>query len=207
MSEYFQHPYISNSDIKNFLKQIGLKREDPPNLQAIFDLGTLIHSNILEPHLADVKHDQYQLACKMRDTFWKDAWCRDFISKKDFKREHEIYRTVEVGGMQFNSRCKCDGIRTGINVILELKGLNVETEKAFNDAITTFDYDQAAAHYILTANAPMQVIIGLSKKKPERLFRKIIKKHDNTYAEGEHKLIESLQLLSQYSPDDIKILV
>lgn len=203
---YFDHHFISNSDIKNFLKSIGLKREDPPNLQAIFDLGTLIHQTILEPHLSDKSHEQYDLACKMRDTFWQDSMCRNFAMAKDFKREHEVYKTVEVGGMRFDSRCKCDGMRTALNLPLELKGLNIETEKAFNAAIEAFDYDQGIAHYMLTTGAPMMLVVGISKKRPERMFKKIIKKHDNIYAIGEHKLIEALTMLRDYSPSDVQLI-
>jgi hypothetical protein len=206
MSAYFSHDYISNSDIKKFLQQIGLKREAPANLDKIFELGTLIHSSILEPHTANTNHKDYDLACRMRDTFWKDDFCRNFAMAKDFQREYEVYSTVEVGGMQFNSRCKCDGIRTGLNIILEIKGLNVDTEKAFMDALPSFDYDQGVAHYMLTKKAPMEVIVGLSKKKPERLFKKIVKMHDNFYAEGEQKLIDALKLLMEYSPDDVNLI-
>lgn len=205
MSTYFDHHYISNSDIKKFLQQIGLKREAPANLEAIFELGTLIHATIFEPYLSNKQHEKYELACKMRETFWKDPMCRDFVLKKDFRREHEVYRTVSVGGMKFNARCKCDGIRTGINVPLELKGLNIETDSAFQQALTSFDYDQGVAHYMLTTGADMMIVVAISKKKPDRLFKKIVKKHDNFYAEGEHKLIEALHLLREYSPEDVQL--
>lgn len=126
---------------------------------------------------------------------------------KDFNREREFYNTVQVGGMEFHSRCKCDGWRSGVKIPFELKGLNVDSEKGFQQALTSFDYDQGVAHYMLTTGADMMIVVGISKKRPDRLFKKIIKKHDDFYAIGEHKLIESLELLHQYSPDDIKILV
>ena len=37
-------------------------------MQEIFEFGTLFHSTILEPHLADKKHEDYELALAMRDT-------------------------------------------------------------------------------------------------------------------------------------------
>jgi len=81
----------------------------------------------------------------------------------------------------------------------------VESEKAFNEAIVNFDYDQAVVHYMLTAKRKTELIVGISKKRPERLFKKIIKQHDESYLIGEQKLIDSLDLLYPYSPDDIKL--
>lgn len=204
---YFDHPYVSNSDLKNFKKKIGMAPEDPLNLQAIFDFGSLFHATILEPHLTnkDDMSDDAVLARKMKDTFFKDELCRSFVMAPDFKREEEFYNQVEVDGMRFNSRCKADGVRTGLKVFLEIKGLGIDSEKAFKEALTRFDYDQGIAHYMLTSKCDMAIIVGISKRKPERMFKKIVKKHDEFYAWGEEKLIQVLRLLHTYSPEDIQL--
>lgn len=204
---YFGHPYISNSDIKSFKRKMGLLPQEPENLQAIFDFGSLFHSTILEPSTVD-KNDQSddaKLARKMKDTFFRDEMCRMIIMRHDFKREREFYEKVRVGQYEFNSRCKADGDSEGISLFLELKGLNVESEKAFKLALERFDYDQAVAHYMLTARRKTELIVGISKKKPELLFKKVVKMNDDFFAIGEQKLIESLDLLHPYSPEDIKI--
>lgn len=204
---YFDHEYISASDLKSFLKKLGGGFEEPANLQAIFDLGTLIHSTILEPHKIDLEMsvEDRELALKMSKTFFKDPLCRMFVMREDFRREDEHYDTVTVGGMTYASRCKCDGRSAGISSILELKGLNVTTEKAFLSAIDTFNYDLSACHYMLTTGDKMQLIVGISKKNPELLFKKIIKKHDESYAVGEEKLIETIRLLREFSPEDVQL--
>lgn len=205
MSEYFSHGAISNSDLKRFKQNLGLTRELPVNLEAIFAFGSLFHKIILEPNLItseDRAHADFKLAERMKETLWKDSLCRDFIMASDFHREFEVYDTLEVGGMQINARCKADGIRTGIRYLLELKGLNVSTERAFNEALVNFDYDQAAVHYMLTAKCDVTLIAGISKKK-DVMFKRIIKKHDDFYATGEQKLIDTLKLLITYSPSDV----
>lgn len=203
MSDYFKHSYISNSDLKDFKKKIGQAWEDPLNLQEIFDFGTLFHATILEPHLADKTHEDYELALKMRDTFWKDAACRMFASANDFHREKPFYEKVQVGPYKVALRCKCDGVRLRTGVYLELKGLNVSSEKAFREALVRYDYDQACAHYMITGGFRMALIVGISKKDPRQLYKWFVKRHDNFFLEGEEKLIQVLELLKQYSPEDV----
>lgn len=203
MNEYFQHDFISNSDIKDFKKKIGLMREDPENLQEIFDFGTLFHSTILEPHLSDKKHEDYELALAMRDTFWKDPTCRGFAIAPDFRREIASFEERTVGPYKIKMRCKADGARPRIKMMLELKGLNVDKEKYFREALTRFDYDQAIAHYMITGDYRLALIVGISKKDPTKLFKWYVKRHDEFYLGGEQKLIESLALLRSYSPEDV----
>lgn len=205
---YFDRPEISVSDIKKFLSNVGEGHVlQSPNIQAIYAMGTTFHETILEPHKIDETHkdDDRILATKMKVTFYKDPMCRDFILAKDFEREKEIYGEVTVGGMTYISRCKADGIRPGIKTILELKGLSVTNKKAFEMAIDELNYDMAAVHYLLTSKCERMIIVGISKKKPDLMFKRIIKKHDETYLMGEEKLIQALRLLRKYSPEDVKL--
>lgn len=205
---YFQHASISNSDIRAFLIKMGLAREMPTNMQAIYDFGTLFHRIILEPHLVNktVLSDDIILAQKMRNTFFKDELCRSFIMAPDFQREHEFYDTVEVGPYRYKARAKADGSRMQQRWLLELKGLNLTTEKAFNEALVELDYDRAIVHYMLASKTKLDLVVGISKKKPELLFKKIVKMNDEFYAWGEEKLIKSLKLLRDWSPEDVELI-
>jgi hypothetical protein len=204
---YFSHSYLSNSDLKKFKQQVLNPREEPENLQEIFDFGSLFHHVILEPTLADLANKDLPLALQMRDTYWADKWCRNFSMSDDFEREQEFYETVQVGSYEFKSRCKADGIRTRLKVMLELKGLSVENEKAFRDALVRFDYDQAIVHYMLTTKCDIGMIVGISKRDPRKLFKWMVREHDDFYLIGEDKLINTLELLRQFSPHDVKVLV
>ena len=205
---YFDHPNLSNSDLKRFKERLGLSRPAPDNLQAIFDFGTLFHKSILEPHLIteeDKKSDDYKLAQAMSKRFWKDPICREFVMAKDFRREHEFYEPLTVNGIQIEARCKMDGARTKVKFILELKGLSVTTQKAFEESLIDLDYDQAVAHYMLTSKYPLELIVGISKRDPDKLFKRIVKQYDDWYLGGEQKLIDTLYKLKDYSPEDVKI--
>lgn len=210
MSAYFDHPNISNSDIQKFLQQIGLKREMPANMDLIYNFGTQFHAGILEPHKKQEENltkDERQLIKAMENTFWADRMCREFAVAKDFHREMEVYAPLTVENMQIQARCKFDGARTALRFGLELKGVKVSSQKQFDECLEALDYDRAAAHYQLTSGYEWTLIIGISKSHPERMFRKIVKRHDDFYACGEHKLIEALKLLHQYSPEDVKLLL
>lgn len=205
---YFDRPEISASDIKAFLKKMGGGTEDPLNLPAIFEFGSMSHATIFEPHLAedfDVTPEELHLALRMKKTFFSDPLNRMIVMRSDFKREEVCSKEVEVGGMRFRARCKCDGISRGIGVVLEFKGLSVVTQKAFEEAIDRLLYDLAAVLYLLVTECDKMVMVGISKIKPEMMFKKIIKKHDDLYLTGEQKLIEVLREWHQMSPDDIRM--
>lgn len=202
---YFERSEISSSDIKAFLKKLGGGMAEPANLESIFSLGTLIHASILEPHLKDLSmsKEDLELANKMKNTFYKDSLCQMFIMRPDFCREEEVYGEIQVGDMVINARCKCDGLSRGIASILELKSTACNTEKSFKEAIDRLMYDMSAVLYMLLTNAKMMLIVGICKKNPDLLFKKLIKKHDETYLQGEQKLIDALKLIQQYSPEDV----
>lgn len=209
MSNYFNHSAISNSDIQKFLTQIGLKREMPANIQQIYSFGTEFHCGILEPHKRNdlvITLDQRKLIERMADTFWADKMCREFAMAKDFQREMEVYDSLEVGGMRIAARCKFDGARPPLKIGLELKGVKVSSQKQFEECLGALDYDRAVAHYQLTAKYEWTLVVGISKSHPERLFKKIVKRYDNFYAEGEEKLRQALILLRDYSPDDVELI-
>ena len=205
---YFDHDSLSNSDLKKMKERLGLTRPAPENLQLIFEFGSLFHKSILEPHLVtdeEKRKDDYPLAQTMSKTFWKDAFCRDFAMAPDFKREHEFYDTLTVGGMTIDARCKADGYREKRKFFLELKSTACESQKSFEAAMLDLDYDQACAHYMLTSRCDVALIVGISKKKSDRLFRRIVKKYDDWYLNGEQKLIDTLKLLIQVSPEDVRM--
>lgn len=211
---YFQHGNLSNSDIKDFIKKNGGGFEEPENLQAIYAMGSLNHAVIFEPHETkglmnqhtSLSHQELELALQMKKTFWADQMCREFAMANDFEREKPFYNDdVKVGPYMVRLRCKTDGVRTRMKVYLEFKGLAVETEKQFRDALIRYEYDQACVHYMLTGDFKMALIVGISKKDPSKLFKWLVKKHDEFYLGGEQRLIDDLTLLRNFSPEDVTI--
>jgi hypothetical protein len=207
MNTYFDQPEISVSDIKSFLKKVRGGNPDPENLEAIFAMGTLTHGIIFEPNSIDksVITPEITLATKMKVRFFQDELCRMIVMRPDFKREQPLFKEIEVGGMMYKARIKCDGISKGIKTIIEFKGLSITTQKAFEEAIDNLLYDMAAVQYLLVAECEMILIVGISKIKPQLMFKKIIKRYDETYNWGEQKLIDALKLWREYSPEDIRL--
>lgn len=219
MNPYFSHDYISSSDLKSFITKMGGGTEAPTNLQEIYDMGTLFHVAILEPFKIQkveggyevqgcegiMSEEDYQLAMAMKDTFFKDDFCRMLIGRADFQREKEFYNTVTVGGMEYAARCKADGACEGIGLLVELKGLKLVTQKAFEAAIDRLHYDLSVTHYMLTSRTKIIPIIGISKINPRLMFKKIVKQFDETYAVGECKLVEVLKEWHKMSPEDIRL--
>lgn len=205
---YFSRPEISASDLKHFVKKMGGSFEEPANLEAIFEFGSMYHSVILEPHLStnyNVTEKEVEIAYLMKDTFFSDPLNRMIIMRSDFKREETCVKEIEVGGMRYLARCRCDGISKGISTVLEIKGLSITTQKAFEEAISRFLYDLSSVHYLLTTDCDKMLIVGISKIKPSLMFKKIIKRHDELYLQGEEKLVQVLRQWHQISPEDIRL--
>lgn len=184
MSNYFSYKsWVSNS----FLKTIA-GAEYPANIDRIFEFGSLAHACIFEPHLANKNDVDYELALKMRDTFHKDWLCSSIMKYPDIKCEHEFYRRVD--GLQ--RRCKADATIKSMGLIVEFKGLSVTSEKQFQESIGHFDYDMGAAWYIDTTGMNRELIVGVSKKKPEKIFRFMVEKGDEVYTRGREKYIQAI---------------
>jgi len=197
---YFSHEYASNSDLKALAYKLEGK-EKPQNIQEIYDLGTELHHSITEPHKMSLLPgtEQYELAIEMRKTFFKDQLCRNFIMTHDFRREHEFYRTNRHG---ISARCKTDGDSKGLRTIFEFKGLAVTTQKGFEDAIVNFDYDQGAAWYLDVCSGyvvyKQVLMVGISKKQPDRLFKLLIDRNHKYYKTGSEKIQERVKIWKSF---------
>lgn len=206
--EYFSHHYVSNSDLKKLRKLIDPKFEDPSDLVEIFVFGTLVHALILEPHNADLTHKDIVLAKRMRDTFFNDRLCRDFISLPDFEREKEFYNPPleeedeRDGPYGIKQRIKADGWSTMMNTIMEFKGVSCESEKSFETAIDRFDWDQGLAFYLDTCGAQNALLVGVSKKSPKQIFKRFIDRNHVYYKRGRVKVLKHVQLLKEYVGDN-----
>jgi hypothetical protein len=187
-SEYFSHEYASNSDLKRLVNKIINGKEEPENLSVIFDQGTLNHQALTEPHKADRTDPNFPLADKMAKTVLKDDLCRRLIMMRDFRREHEFYKENVYG---IKARCKTDGDSKILSTCFEYKGLAVTTDKAFEEAIYHFDYDQGAAWYLDVMDYKFVIIAGVSKKYPDRLFKRLIDRNHQMYISGQQKVIRA----------------
>lgn len=191
---YYDHHYISNSDLKKLRKIIDPKFQDPADLEEIFKFGTLFHALVLEPHKADYSHPDLERAIRMKDKFFKDPLCRKIMMVSDIRREHEFYRVNKFGGVSV--RCKVDFLSKGLGLCGELKGLSCNTEKAFEEAVDRFDYDQAVAWYLDTSELP-RYFMGAPSKDSDDIFKRLVDRNHKYYHRGLQKVHKSIKLYNE----------
>lgn len=192
---YFRSEYVSNSDLKELRHRVDPKFEDPANLQDIFDFGNLVENVIFQPHLVDWNHKDIELAKNMATTFRADNICRQLLLVDDFRRQHEWYRSSRFG---VKARCKMDGDSKKLGMIVEFKGLSIDNEDAFENAISRFDYDQGLAWYMDVSGYHRALIVAVSKKRPGRIFKRIVDRNHEYYARGVKKVHSAIRLWKQF---------
>lgn len=206
MNSYFDHEFVSNSDLKKVVNKFVKGIEEPENLEDIFKLGTLIHQILLEPHLADKNHPQFGLAKAMSETIFKDQLCRSFILMRDFRREREFYTDKCNPAFEkqygFKGRVKVDGDSELMGAVMEYKGLAVTTHNAFIEAIDRFDYDQGAAYYLEATQRKRILIPAPSKKDPRKLFKILVDRDHPIYKRGLEKVIYASQVWRDFFPKE-----
>lgn len=195
---YFGHHYISNSDFKALRKMVDPKFEDPADLEEIFAFGRLVEDIILQPHQADYNHKDIGKAHDMARTFKADSICQQLLWIHDLRRQHEFYRSNVFG---VPARCKMDGDSKALSLVFELKGLAVETERAFEDAVDRFDYDQGIAWYLDVSGYKQALIVAVSKKNTSRLFKRIVNRDHQYYKRGVVKIEKSVELFLNTFPE------
>ncbi len=178
---YFQHHFVSKSNLVQLKRQLDPNSYEPENLEKIFELGTLIDVTLLEPHLANIGSDDYELAKTMAQAIFKDRFLRDLIMMPDFKRKHEFYKADLFG---LPARCQTDGVSKSISTIFEYKGLGITTDKQFDEAIYNFDYDLGAAWYLDTSKLKYIIIGAASKKQPDKVFKRLVDRDHKIYQRG-----------------------
>lgn len=201
MSNYFSHPFVSNSDLSK-LKQ-DLSGADERDYQEALRFGTLVHAIILEPHKVDLirlqvegvqyTKEEIDTARKMKISFLNDSFCRDLLPKSEI--EVEMYHpatSFEHNGISFtmDTRRKYDGWLSLVNWGWDLKSTTATTQQGFEASISQFDYDRARVFYAAGSGAMQDVIIGVSKVAPYRVFKVFMKHGDDLWQSGHRKMNE-----------------
>lgn len=195
--DYFDHHYVSNSDLKRLRKIIDPKFEDPADIEEIFKFGRLVEDLIFQPHQADYGHKDLGLAMDMAETFRKDPICSQILYVHDLRRQHEWYRSDVLG---VPGRCKTDADSKALNLIFELKGLSIGSDAAFESAIDRFDYDQGLFWYQRTTLQPRHLLVAVSKKAPKKIFKRLTDIHHLYYDRGQAKAVKHLRMWKEMFP-------
>lgn len=187
---YFDHHYVSKSDLVALKHK--LRGEDQiENLEEIFEFGTLFHKAVLEPfkitESSTFDEPSIKLALKMAETFRRDSFCQLFLSYKDIRIEHEFYKQ-NLNGVK--AKMKADAESRNIKSLLELKGLALENEKSFESSLEFFDYDMGAAWYLDVSKYNRILIVAISKKNYNKLFKVLVDRNHKLYKSGRQKYLE-----------------
>jgi hypothetical protein len=214
---YFDHQYVSRSDLKR-VSDKALGKSEPENLQQIFELGTLNHDALLESYKADRWLDSkkteltggelqkaindFNTARAMAKTVLQDKLCARFLLWPDFRREFEWYcEEDEVFsaslGLQ-GTRCKTDGDSRELNTIFEYKGLALNSDKAFGEAILHHDYDMSAHWYLNVTGLKQYLIVGVSKSNPKLIFKRFIDRNHPYYYSGGIKTEKAVKTWKEF---------
>jgi hypothetical protein len=181
MLNYYDHPFISNSNLTELQLEL-MPLIVKIDYQKALDFGILFHAMVLEPHTVDfirraVRDHEYSVedfnaAKKMREAVRSDKFCQDLISKCE--KEVEMYNEsteFEYNGSRFtlDTRRKYDLWNPLVKWGADLKSTTATSYTAFAQAVERFSYDRGRVFYAKGSGAKKDVIIGVSKTN-QRIF-------------------------------------
>lgn len=196
---YYLQEEVSNSDLGK-IAELFYPRERVVDLQAAYRFGNLVDAMITEPwrcnHLTMYVDDvpffkeEWEKATAMLNVFRKDAICAQFLKLasgqsvkviKDFPIQYE--------GISFsmNVRCKFDLWMDALKFGADIKSTACTSQKQFEDSIYHFDYDRQRAWYMDLSDSQKDMLIGISKVYPHKIFKIPITRDSEIYKSGKAK--------------------
>ena len=178
---YFVHPFVSNSDLLRLLPNNGYT----PDLRQAFAEGTLLDAMETTPELVDFiklqvfgyeypfSQQQFYLCRSMRNELRCDAFYQDIKQVCDGQQEfYERDVHFEHDGFKFalDCRIKYDLWSFLLGWGADIKTTWATTMEGFLKNIDVYHYDQQRAFYMTVSGALRDVIIGVSKVKPHKIF-------------------------------------
>lgn len=202
---YYGRPEVSNSDLTK-LKELLHPGLVFPGREAAFRFGTLVDAIITEPERVNfyrntVDGEQYdaqefQHALDMRKSLLAEAR-RDGLLARVLGVADNQHVSVRHGqpfeycGFPFtlDTRCKWDWWLEDFKFGGDLKTVSARTQKEFDEAMDTFDWDRSRAWYMDIVGSDRDFIYAISKQTGE-VFKKFIDRGDATYQRGREKYEE-----------------
>lgn len=186
---YFLHPYVSNSDLTRLLPPT--RRLD---LTRAFAIGTLLDAMCTTPLLVDFLQlrvvgvsyqytvSDFDLCRAMRDSWRRDKFCQDLAvicqGQEEFYRSGCSFCHQEFS-FELDCRVKYDQWSYLLGWGTDIKTTAATTMEGFLKSIDVFDYDRQRAFYMNVSGAMRDVLIGISKVAPHKIFPvKIHRKHE-----------------------------
>lgn len=196
---YFDLPYVSNSDLSSLKDETGT-REQFGDKEKAYAFGSLFDAVVTEPERINVLKKTFDgeaydpidmmVADKMKDSFFEDVECRQLLMLSHFqtvmvRKVPLVYRDVS---FVLHMRCKWDGWIPGPWWGWDLKSTTATTQEQFEAACEHFDYDRQRAVYMTIAGSDQDMLVGVSKVN-FKVFKKRIRKGDAFYRSGMSKFL------------------
>lgn len=199
---YYFRKEVSNSDL-SWLKRYWEPAQYVIDLEKAFKFGTLIDCMLTEPHKVNYfkltvageqyTQEEFDQAGEMKKAFYRDPFCISFLKQCETQKTTIVpkFNIKLNGGFEFSlaARCRWDLYGRSIDLGGDIKSTSCETQKQFEDAIRTLDYDRSRSWYMDLAGRNNDILIGISKKN-FKIFKVQIKRGDAIYKAGYDKYRE-----------------
>lgn len=201
---YFNHPYCSNSDLSK-LKLELLPVDQQQDYYNAYRMGTLIDAAITTPDLVDYfkmtvigtnylyAQAEFDVCKKMKASFLQDVYCATLLKmcsgqKEVYKKDHPL----SYNGIDFtlNMRCKFDLYSEALGIGPDIKSTTATTYAQFEAACLHFDYFRQRAVYMALAGFKKDMLIGISKVAPYKVFKIPIVHGDKFHQIGQQQFEE-----------------
>lgn len=203
--DYYQRPEVSNSDLTE-LKNMLHPRMQYGDKEAAFRFGSLVDAIITEParvnwYRLTVDDEQYteeefrhaeEMNKALRHEAVRDTFLQKVLEGADTQRFMvNKGQAFEYGGFGFtlDTRCKWDWWLSAFGFGGDLKTTFASSQKEFDEAVDFFDWDRSRAWYMDIAHSDRDFIYGISKRN-NKVFKKFIRRGDETYRRGREKYEE-----------------
>lgn len=194
---YFLHPYINNSRLSQFSGKYK------PDFIDAYAVGALLDAMLTTPELVDFyklriigydfqfTEDQFDICKRMRNA------CRSHPELIKLIRicqgQEEFYTSgvnFEYDGLSFQLNCKIkyDLWSYQLGWGADIKTTTAKSYEEFIQQAYYFDYDQQRAFYMLNSGAKKDILIGVSKSFPFRIFFHYINYGDPFFKSGIQKV-------------------
>lgn len=199
---YYQRAELSNSDLSWLELQFSTKDFQRDATEA-YRFGSLIDCMITEKERVDFfkrtldaeifNKEEFEVAKAMKKSFFRDQMCSMMAAKSTGQMVFvkDKFR-IEHRGFSFDlaARIKYDLFMPDLGWGGDIKSTTATTQDQFVAAIHYFKYTRQRAFYMDISGADKDVLIGISKVKPHKVFKVFIDRDSALYKKGKEQYEE-----------------
>ncbi len=204
MDSYYLRGEVSNSDLSALEKYFKPDSFDIDPTEA-YRFGNLVDALLTEPEKVDYfkktvsdypdmpfTDEQWSTAIEMKKAFKKDSFCLQILTASETQKKFFETVTLTWGKYRFQlrMRCKYDLWSGMLGWGGDIKSTTATSQEQFIEACKHFQYDRQRAVYMTLSGAPKDIIIGISKEKPHKIFKLPITRNDEFFKAGMEKFTD-----------------